>query len=251
MSHQGGGTAGSAASSGAATGFGNLNHRSWHPVIEPTGRTPAVRNINANIFLAPWNGAVGTQTMYCSDCHGSATAAGTVVPTGGENGNPWGPHGSTNNFILKGAWDNETGTGRQNDLCFKCHDFAAYTSANSGAQSGFRGGGKGNLHAFHVDRIGRIECTWCHVAVPHGWKNRALLVNLNDVGPEAGRVVGTEVPIGNSGQVFTQQPYYLEAKLKIRTFGTPGNWNDANCGSASNNPSTGKDWMKDVCENPP
>ena len=25
---------------------------------------------------------------------------------------------------------------------------------------------------------------WCHVAVPHGWKNKSLLVNLNDVGPE-------------------------------------------------------------------
>ena len=239
--------------SGASPGFSTNNQRSWHPVVGSTGRTTAVRNISANIFLAPWDTGIGTQTMYCSDCHGSATAAGTVVPTGGENGNAWGPHGSTNNFILKGAWDAETGTGRLNDLCFKCHDFATYTDArNRDGQTAFRDNNdKGNLHAFHVDRIGRIECTWCHVAVPHGWKNRSLLVNLNDVGPEAGLAPGTEVPIGSSAEAYTQQPYYLEAKLKIVTFAESGNWAAANCGSASSTPSTGRDWMKDVCENPP
>ena len=46
---------------------------------------------------------------------------------------------------------------------------------------------RGNLHAFHTDKIERIRCNWCHVAVPHGWKNKALLVNLNDVGEEAGQ----------------------------------------------------------------
>ena len=54
------------------------------------------------------------------------------------------------------------------------------------AGQGFFNGGQGNLHAFHVDKIERLRCTWCHVAVPHGWKNKALLVNLNDVGPEVG-----------------------------------------------------------------
>jgi hypothetical protein len=190
--------------------------------------------------------------MYCSDCHGSATPPATVEPVGGENGNPWGPHGSTNDFILKGAWDNETGTGRQNDLCFKCHDYDLYTNENREDNlSGFFSNDKGNLHAFHVKRIGRIECTWCHVAVPHGWKNRSLLVNLNDVGPEAGLAPGTEVPIGSDGQAYTQEPYYLQAKLKIRTFASPGDWTDANCGSQSGNPDVGKVWMKDVCENPP
>ena len=221
--------------------------------MAPTGRTPGLRDAAANLWLPPFDRGVGTQTMYCSDCHGSATAQGTVVPNGGEDGSPWGPHGSTNDFILKGVWDNETGTGRQNDLCFKCHDYNLYTNAREDtiASGFFNPGDKGNLHAFHVDRIGRTECTWCHVAVPHGWKNRSLLVNLNDVGPEAGLAPGTEVPIGSSGQAYTQEPYYLQAKLKIRTFATPGNWTAANCGSQSGNPSTGRDWMKDVCETPP
>ncbi|MDH3317958.1 MAG: multiheme c-type cytochrome, partial [Gammaproteobacteria bacterium] len=72
--------------SGAGSGYSLNNHRSWHPVIDNTGRSAAVRNMSAstNLFLAPWDGAnIGTQTMYCSDCHGSNTANGTVVPTGG------------------------------------------------------------------------------------------------------------------------------------------------------------------------
>ena len=97
--------------SGAAAAYSTNNHRSWHPVMDNTGRTAGIRNANANNWLTPWNGAanVGSQTMYCSDCHGSNTAAGTSAPTGGENGNPWGPHGSENDFLLKGTWDQGTG----------------------------------------------------------------------------------------------------------------------------------------------
>jgi len=87
--------------------------------------------------------------------------------------------------------------------------------------------------------------------VPHGWKNKALLVNLNDVGPEAGLPASTEVPIGSDAEVFTQEPYYLEAKLKVITFAASGDWRDDNCGSASATPDVGRDWMKNVCQNPP
>jgi hypothetical protein len=41
------------------------NHRSWHPVMAPTGRTLAIRNMGTGAFLAPWANDVGTQTMYC------------------------------------------------------------------------------------------------------------------------------------------------------------------------------------------
>ncbi|MFO1269470.1 MAG: hypothetical protein U1F67_23580 [Rubrivivax sp.] len=46
----------------------------------------------------------------------------------------------------------------------------------------------------------------------------------------------------------------------MRTFATSGNWTDTNCGSNasattfgtnSNSTINGKDWMKDVCSNPP
>lgn len=256
LTHQG---EGSKPNPGAGSGFLTNNHRSWHPVVGATGRTGNVRNDGdgsiAGNWEPPFDRGVGVQTMYCSDCHGSATAPGTVVPNGGENGSPWGPHGSTLDFILKGEWSKDTGTGRPNDLCFKCHDYDVYAGGNRSVDSGF---GRGdNLHGIHYEKIdegpegNRIKCMWCHVAVPHGWKNKGLLVNLNDVGPEAGLPPGTEVPITNNASVYNQEPYYLNAKLKIRSFARAGDWRDDNCGSASGNPDVGRDWMKAVCSNPP
>ena len=102
-----------------------------------------------------------------------------------------------------------------------------------GGGNPFGGGNQGNLHAFHTDKIERIRCNWCHAAVPHGFKNKALLVNLNDVGPEAGSAASTEVPITGANQTYNQGPYYNNAKLKVRTFATSGNWEHTNCGSAS------------------
>ncbi|MBW2273849.1 MAG: hypothetical protein JRG96_11290, partial [Deltaproteobacteria bacterium] len=256
LAHKGEGTA---SNTGADSGFATNNHRSWHPVMDTSGRDAATRDMSSstNLFLSPWNGsAIGTQTMYCSDCHGSNTANGTVVPGGGENGSPWGPHGSTNDFILKGTWNSSTGS-NNSGLCFRCHNHTNYATdqnENSGNNfaSGFGGPDDSNLHALHAKEIGKnLRCSWCHVAVPHGWKNKALLVNLNDVGSEAGLPAGTEVPINSSGQTYNREPYYLNAKLKIRTFRLSGTWRPGNCGSASGTPDVGRDWMKDVCSNPP
>ena len=207
------------------------------------------------MFLAPWGGAnIGTQTMYCSDCHGRNTNNGTSEPPGGT---PWGPHGSENDFILKGTWDQNTGN-NQNGICFRCHNHAGYaTEANRGDEPAFSSGFGNNdrdtnLHAFHAQQVNQnLQCTWCHVAVPHGWKNKALLVNLNDVGPEAGLPAGTEVNITSSAQTYTQGPYYLNAKLKIRNFAQSGTWSENDCGSASGQSGIGRDWMRNVCENPP
>lgn len=236
------------------------NHRSWHPVMKNTGRDLSVRGgMNSALFLSPWNATadVGTQTMYCSDCHGSATANGTVVPNGNsgtEDGEPWGPHGSTKDFILKGDWNSTTGTTQQDDLCFKCHDYTSYATKNSD-QSGWCCDKDTNLHGLHADRIGQMRCTWCHVAVPHGWKNKAFLVNLNDVGAEAGLPAGTQVR-NNTTAGYTKAPYYLNAFLKVINFKSSGNWLESDCGSAGapGNGQSGRDWMRDSsenCENPP
>jgi hypothetical protein len=262
LTHQGDGTR---ANSGAGSNFATNNHRSWHPVMEATGRNGP----NAAAFRLPWGNAIGTQTMYCSDCHGENTPEGSIIPPGGENGTPWGPHGSANNFLLKGVWNNTVGANNRGDngpnpngLCFKCHNPNTYARRDGTGQTGFSNADKGNLHAFHTDKIDRMRCNWCHVAVPHGWKNKALLVNLNDVGEEAGQPAGgnREWRMNAPSQAFNQEPYYLNAKLKVRTFATSGNWNESNCGSSNsatafgtngNNTNSGKDWMKDVCETPP
>jgi hypothetical protein len=107
----------------------------------------------------------------------------------------------------------------------------------------------------HADKIDNIRCSWCHVSVPHGWKNKAFLVNLNDVGPEAGLPAGTQVR-NNTRAGYTNGPYYNNALLKIISFATSGNWQDTNCGSAGSpgNGESGRDWMRDSnenCENPP
>ena len=289
--------------------FEARNHRSWHPVMGATGRTEAIRgNMSASNFVAPWSntGAIGNQTMYCTDCHGSDTTINpltglqTVIPTGGDDGNPWGPHGSSHNFILKGPWDrctgvdngvgggnlsacltggvfngpNITGTvdgaraSTSGDLCFKCHKQSEYATTGSTGKSGFSGTGHNNEHDFHTGK-GPLRCSWCHVAVPHGWKNKALLVNLNDVGPEvlcrqedaddlpatggtgaatgvagsqkcvvglpmpAGTQMRNDVPAGKwDGIGYTNPPYYMNAMIKITMFRNSGTYFPEVCGSA-------------------
>lgn len=271
--------------SGAA--YTTNNHRSWHPVIRSTGRTPGVRNANANNWTTPFNLAVGTQTMYCTDCHGSDTNNGTAVPTGnqgggggGDNGRVWGPHGSENNFLLKGPWSGGaaagTGEGQPTHLCFKCHQYDQYGNPAPGTSnaSGFSLGGAGggmcmgggggggmgggggggmmcmpnvvNLHNFHAAAVNNFRCNLCHVAVPHGWKNKVFLVNLNDVGPEAGFAIGTQRRWGTgAGSRYTAGPYYNQAALKVVQFGSSGQWSPNNCGSAGapGNGSVGVFWM--------
>jgi len=232
---------------GTATGWETNNHRSWHPVMEETGRTTGVRGVSANNWLSPWNSSstatgIGAQTMYCSDCHGNNTNNGTTVPTGD---NAWGPHGSNNNFILKGDWNAATtGSTGTNQLCFRCHS-TGYR--NGSINSGF-GTDKGDGHEIHADKIrnasprGALRCTMCHVALPHGWKNKAFLVNLNDVGPEGGQAEGTNV----SGKGYTNGPYYRNAYLRVRNWSKSDQWNESDCGKSSSN--DGRDWMRNTCD---
>jgi len=266
------------------------NHRSWHPVIRETGRTAGAGNLSggerraaSDVWRSPFNiiGAVGNQTMYCTDCHGNNTANDTVIPDGGVNGRVWGPHGSENNFLLKGPWDDQTGRTQPNGLCFRCHDFDQYGRDVQGASnnagllpgppalpSGFKVGlgvASGcinfkltNLHLGHNDSVppgvSNFRCTLCHIAVPHGWKNKVFLANLNDVGLEASLPSGTQVrytgfaPSG-TGRYYAG-PYYNGAALKVDTFARSGDWVDQNCGSsgAPGNGMIGFGWMTSIDE---
>jgi hypothetical protein len=71
----------------------------------PTWKNNYLANINPGALNAPW-AANRNAEMYCSDCHGSETG-----------GDPSGPHGSNNTYMLKLA-----GPGPSLDnLCLKCH----------------------------------------------------------------------------------------------------------------------------------
>ncbi len=241
--------------SGAAATYQTNNHRSWHPVMGSTGRTVAERATGADsIPVANFNHPfqnVGTQTMYCSDCHGSLTANGTVVPSAAVanvSGGVWGPHGSTQPFILKGPWNVNSKSNDSDLLCYKCHRQSTYSGATEARTGFYLTDVNKDGHALHRDRItGNVfRCSYCHVAVPHGWKNKALLVNLNDVGPEVGEVAGTEKRI-NTSTPYSKAPYYMKAKNKIKTFAKSGNWQGSNCGSkggTGDGGGAGKDWMK-------
>jgi hypothetical protein len=252
------------------------NHRAWHPVMEATGRTGSARATDVNNWITPFNNAVGIQTMYCTDCHGSDTATGTVDPDPGqENGPAWGPHGSTNYFLLKGDWsgnadgspendftnqpgtgDDDNGNDATNHLCFKCHEYEQYAGTSGTSQaSGFSGMGcmclggmmgGGNMHRLHVARVTNFRCTMCHVAVPHGWKNKNFLVNLNDVGEEAGFPPGSSNEVRNNTEnAYVQGPYYNRAVNKVYSFASSGNWSANDCGSigVSGNGERGVSWM--------
>ena len=123
---------------------------------------------------------------------------------------------------------------------------------SSGGWGGFGGGG-GDLHDYHAGQLGGNRCYWCHVVTPHGWKNKALLVNLNDVGAEAGFS-----PPQEKATNYTQGPYYYRAYGKIISFAPSGSWSADNCGSTGGQSggggggwggggSTGVDWMQSSC----
>lgn len=273
--------------SGAYSAYSANNHRSWHPVMDSTGRSTALRGmLSQNLWRSPFNGsdtdgaaalpivtAVGTQTMLCSDCHGSANnLADGVVPLNGEDGNSWGPHGSTKNFLLKAGWNTGAAhTVGSDTLCFRCHDQDQYANASaippaSTLPSGFGNSTPGavdtasllniggqsvsNLHQRHAyyaaQKAQTWRCTSCHIGATHGWKNKAFLANLNDLGPEINALggeiapggivlaVNQSVPKGTSAPTgllngYTNGPYYQGVFLRVNGFKAGGNWVKTDC----------------------
>lgn len=226
--------------------YATPNHRSWHPVMGATGRTKVERgNTAVDNFTAAWTANVGTQTMYCTDCHGRDTTTGTLncnnnntmpfinandCTTGSGPRHAAGPHGSNNAFILKGRYDTTNF-----DLCLKCHQ------GFSGSRSGFCCDKDSNLHAYHRSKMGNIRCNNCHIAVPHGWKHKALLADTRTVGNEVGLAADTNVAFTNA-QGYTKGPYYMNAMLKVTTWKRSGQWTQSDCNGGVNG-------MKSACQN--
>ncbi|RZI44274.1 hypothetical protein EGT07_02290 [Herbaspirillum sp. HC18] len=211
---------------GSAPSAGDNNHRSWHPVMWPTGRTSKERSGTDTGFTnirAPFNTAanVGFQTMHCSDCHGNPTS--WTQNTGPNLSVTQGPHGSDKKFLLKGDWNLGTGGGQSPSspgLCGNCHN-------PTGGMGGFKSG-----EASHGGQYkDGAPCNFCHIALPHGWKNKAFLVNLNCVGTEAGLTPGCTKVSNN----YTVPPYYVNARLVVTQWQSSTNWNNcSNCFGGEN-----------------
>ncbi len=148
----------------------NINNASYHSVVR----------VNPLSFgTTSWTGGSGfndTTTMYCSDCHGNNSPS------------PVGPHGSLNAFLLKRPFSTTyTAKGTDQDLgdiCFSCHDPVAYqTGSDTTPGTGFRTTTGINLHTRHrglalsspLSSFG-YKCVNCHTKIPHGYKNKALVV---------------------------------------------------------------------------
>jgi hypothetical protein len=220
---------------GLASGNGEINHRSWHPVVFPTGRDRRERAMGTTGTVnmrPPWDTNMGSQTMQCSDCHGHSDSY--TQGSGPDLTKTQGPHGSDKPFILKGDWNTSVRlpSPAATSLCGKCHNPGA-----NGSASGFGGD--------HVpdDKMGGEPCMYCHIAVPHGWKNKAFLANLRCVGTEVAGSSGDCVNRGSGTYGSTTiAPYYISTRLRISTWARSGGWGSSNCGGETmedNCPRTG------------
>ena len=259
-----------AASNGAPTAA--PNHRSWHPVIFPTGRTAYERTGNTatsgstafSNIRPPFNitdgsnpsntAKIGKQTMQCSDCHGeygswTQGASRNTITNGPNLATVQGPHGSSKNFLLKGVWDitvqinDASGDNSSNaggaTICGRCHDPIS-------GKGGFSNNDAAHSKSDHSGSNSR--CMFCHIAVPHGWKNKAFRANLNCLGPEVGKAAGCTNAFGQSNLEVTKQlwaaPYYNGAMLRVASWKSSNAWTQESCGSGIN----GSGWMSGTCQ---
>ncbi len=151
----------------------NPDNKSTHPV-QLASSSP----LTANQMTVAWN-AVGSQTMYCSDCHGNDIATSMTTPQG--------PHGSDARFMLTGnakLWP-QNGSGELwslNDIktqpdwqsklfCANCHSM--YDGLDF----------KNNVHNSANHQGSDVKCVTCHVTVPHGAQRSRLIGYESDVKP--------------------------------------------------------------------
>ncbi len=153
----------------------NINNRGAHPIrtgLNSQTGSVAPKALAAAQMSAPWT-TLGTQTMYCSDCHGADTV-----------GEPQGPHGSTIQYMRKGTgkyWPrdaaaalytlgalNATDAHLAGLFCRNCHPLRA-AAANTWYNE---------VHQQHSDSgmVGAVvPCVACHIVVPHGSRRGRLI----------------------------------------------------------------------------
>lgn len=136
---------------------------------------------------APWTN-VGSQTMYCCDCHGADNET---------SGGAKGPHGSARKYMLKGTgqywptkpdgtlWQlNTTDAGNPDLFCKNCHPI--YNPST--------GLWNNAVHSHYCHTYGNFKpsggvwmyyapCVTCHSAIPHGNKRSRLIVYRSEPPP--------------------------------------------------------------------
>lgn len=120
----------------------NPANSSYHPV-ETRGKNRGIKSV---AFVNGWNQKA---TMYCSDCHANRKEPGVAR----------GPHGSKFNPMLAGEFGPLADAGRQDELCYQCHNQKTYKEGREGSRWQGPGG-----HADHIskDKIGCFKCHETH-----------------------------------------------------------------------------------------
>ncbi|MEW6202410.1 MAG: hypothetical protein AB1546_10560, partial [bacterium] len=133
----------------------NPNNIAHHAIVAKGNN----QSVNAT-YLGAYTFANPTSaTIYCSDCHSRS-----------QSGDPQGPHGTSNKWILGtwcetnpanyGATPPDCGDAHQTVICFKCHRFRVYYNGEYSA------GNYGSrithpMNANHVDNTANVFGIWC------------------------------------------------------------------------------------------
>lgn len=185
---------------------------------DPNGGNNSIKGLADAQMATGWK-SEGTQTMYCSDCHGTENTS-----------TPQGPHGSGNIFMLKGEggasnnyafWPREaangtgnyftlkrlrdnTNTSQSKLLCKKCHNVypgGSYTNKSVGGFYNY-------VHDKHYDKefandyggfsrstAGDVPCVACHSPIPHGSARSRLIGYITDPAPYTISISGDTFPV--------------------------------------------------------
>lgn len=199
----------------------NTNNSSAHPVV--AGTTSYSGAMTSSQMSSPWTTSLGTQTMYCSDCHGANDES-----TGAD-----GPHGSTRKYMLKGTrqyWPaSSSGTlfslndmrDNQNNwstelFCYNCHPL--YSGSNWYNRAHDEHDGRRYRPDGSTDED--IYCVACHSAIPHGSRISKLIV----YGLNGGYGLDVEPYVYKSGGVN----YNVINGFKVNA-SAPGSYNARDC----------------------
>ena len=135
-----------------------LDNSAYHPVAAVGRNTSA----NLNAQLAP-NGLSTSSILLCTDCHASERTLDATLAE--DSAFPTGPHGSENDWILRGNYSrNYTGQNWNNnnaELCLNCHAQSELLTRDGA--SNFFNDDRDNLHWYHlVDKDATSSCASCH-----------------------------------------------------------------------------------------
>lgn len=172
----------------------NPNNKSGHPVLASLNNfagSTGSKALRTTDMTAPWDVAVGTQTMSCSDCHNTDAASPAAQ----------GPHGSAVAFMIKNGtakpgWPTASANtaGFATTFCSDCHTL-------------------GGIHT--TEGAHQTNCYRCHIVVPHGGKMSRLIGDR-----DAASAMPSRYAYSNDKTTM-----YIQSFTK----GTAGSYSKSNC----------------------